>query len=688
MAKQQGDGTENSIRGDVSGNAVLARDIGSLTINNVARVDIPRQLLAPDPRFTNQHELLTALEREFQAAWTELRLARIALTGRIGSGRRSVVAKAGLDHEQLFPDGTLYISLSSAERDDRLGPAATLREALAALGLPRAEIPAGLAEQAARLRTLMAPRRLLIVLTDVRGRAEIEPFLVHSPGSALVVIADEQERWVDQEAFTLLEVAGMTEPHDAELLRRLTGDRFDQADPKLVTAALAGCHGSPQLIKILAGLFHREPRRTEINLREFVELGLDALDPEDQELVAKGLRLACGRLETDAAGLFRLLGLHPAPVAGVADVLDLTGLPERSARRALDQLVRANLVTEDGEQIRLDRPVWWHARAQVKAELPEPERRSTVEEILTRCLKSTVDKDARLSRRPRINLLYQPYLSVALADRVQRAGLLAQLEQQREMLRLAVFQAEEYLLDDLTWQLCEALWGLLHVHGHYEDWLATHRAGLAAARRAANPAAIMRMLSQLGSAHFAVREYERAAAEFQEALEVAGALGGEVGLIQVQSSHEWLGKIRARLGDAEGALGYYERSWAAAFEAPAAERPRMLALLRLQRARLFVAERRFADAVRELAEPEIAGFFDTAGESDNRAKVLQVNGEALAGLADPGAAELLRQALTIFTADDSVRSMLTVLRLLVDLTGDEQYRQQIREINARLGIAD
>ncbi|GAA2783931.1 tetratricopeptide repeat protein [Crossiella cryophila] len=688
MAKQQGDGTQNSISGDVLGNAVLARDIESLTINTVPRAEIPRHLPAPDPRYTNQDHLLTALEREFQAALAEVRLARIAVNGRIGSGRRSVVTKAGLDHEALFPDGTLYISLSRAERDDRLGPAATLREALAALGVPRAEIPAGLAEQAARLRTLMASRQLLIVLTDVRDRTEIEPFLANSPGSALVVIADERQRWLEREAFIPLEVAGMTEPHDAELLRKLTGDRFDQAEPKLVATALARCHGSPQLIKILAGLFHQDPRRTERDLREFVELGLDALEVEDQELVVKGLRLVCGRLEPDAALLFRLFGLHPAPVAGIADLPDLAGLSERAARRALDQLVRANLVTEDGEQIRLDRPVWWHARAEVKAALPEPERRSTVERILTQALRSTVDKDARLSRRPRINPLYLPYLSMDLADRVRRAGLLAQLEQQREMLRLAVFQAEEYLLHDLTWQLCEAMWGLLHVHGHYEDWLATHRAGLVAARRAENPAAIMRMLSQLGSAHFAVREYTLATAEFQEALEIAGTLGGEAGLIQVQSSHEWLGKIRARLGDAEGALACYEQSWTAAFEAPAAERPRMLALLRLQRARLFVAQRRFEDAVRELAEPEIAGFFDTAGESDNRAKVLQVNGEALAGLADPGAVEVLREALTIFTADGSLRSMLTVLRLLADLTGEDQYRQPIREINARLGIED
>ena len=50
-----------------------------------------------------------------------------------------------------------------------------------------------------------------------------------------------------------------------------------------------------------------------------------------------------------------------------------------------------------------------------------------------------------------------------------RTEALSWLEHQRTNLVETVLLAERPELDDLAWQL----WGVLHLHGHYEDWIIT-----------------------------------------------------------------------------------------------------------------------------------------------------------------------------------------------------------------------
>jgi tetratricopeptide (TPR) repeat protein len=304
----------------------------------------------------------------------------------------------------------------------------------------------------------------------------------------------------------------------------------------------------------------------------------------------------------------------------------------------------------------------WHARAMASRELSEEDSVEIVRRVVEHYLDFTVARDARLSRRPRLGPRYAG--TVELAGAEDRRTILEELETRRETLLEAVLLTEKYQLDDLTWQVCEALWGLYHLHGPYEDWRRTHEIGLRAALRLGDQRVVMRMASQLGSAYLGLREYEKADVCFERSYEAAKQVSGPEGRTGEQSALEWRGKIAAKLGQGDQARQFYDKSEAAARLAPAAEQPRMIALLELQRARLCVGLQCPDDGLRHVTKAK--EYFDGTAEEDNKAKAWHVLGSALAGLKRYQESEdALFAALDIFGREGSKRSQIDVLETLV-----------------------
>lgn len=92
--------------------------------------------------------------------------------------------------QDRFPGGQLYVNLRGFDPSGRtLRPDEAVRGFLEALGVPSARTPVDLETQAALYRSLMAARRVLVLLDNARDAEQVRPLLPGSPSCLVVVTA-------------------------------------------------------------------------------------------------------------------------------------------------------------------------------------------------------------------------------------------------------------------------------------------------------------------------------------------------------------------------------------------------------------------------------------------------------------------------------------------------------------------
>src|SRR6516225_5955262 len=110
-----------------------------------------------------------------------------AVAGMAGVGKTALAVHWARRVAGRFPGGQLYVNLRGYD----LGPAVTPGEAagwfLAALGVPAAQIPAEAPARFGLYRSVLAGRRVLIVLDNARDAAQVRPLLPGSPGCLAIV---------------------------------------------------------------------------------------------------------------------------------------------------------------------------------------------------------------------------------------------------------------------------------------------------------------------------------------------------------------------------------------------------------------------------------------------------------------------------------------------------------------------
>ncbi len=95
-----------------------------------------------------------------------------AIGGTAGVGKTALAVHWAHQVAERFPDGQLYVNLRGYDPDQPMPAADALAGFLRALGVPGQDIPAEVAERAARYRSLLAGRRMLVVLDNAGlGRA-------------------------------------------------------------------------------------------------------------------------------------------------------------------------------------------------------------------------------------------------------------------------------------------------------------------------------------------------------------------------------------------------------------------------------------------------------------------------------------------------------------------------------------
>ncbi|GHH24484.1 hypothetical protein GCM10017790_48880 [Amycolatopsis oliviviridis] len=309
---------------------------------------VPAQLPSAVRGFTGREAELAELGRLLTAS--ESPGTDIAVvSGTAGVGKTALVLRWSHLVRERFPDGQLYADLGGHGPDEPVRPGATLAAFLGALGLGEREIPRDPAERAARFRTEVAGRRILIVLDNAASAGQIRPLLPGASSCAVLVTSrDSMAGLVALHGARRLGLGRLPRSDAVTLLRVLIGDRAD-ADPRSTAALAELCARLPLALRVVSELAAAHPDGT---LAELVDvLGapqdrLELLEAGDypHASVRTGLSWSYRRLPPEAARVFRLAGRQAGAELDVRTTAAIAGLSVREARRALDVLARANLV--------------------------------------------------------------------------------------------------------------------------------------------------------------------------------------------------------------------------------------------------------------------------------------------------------------------------------------------------------
>jgi DNA-binding SARP family transcriptional activator/tetratricopeptide (TPR) repeat protein len=311
---------------------------------------VPRQLPAGLRHFIGRLDELNALTSMLDEAAGAVVIS--AINGMAGVGKTALAVRWAHQVAARFPDGQLYADLRGFSQS---GPVATAAEVirgfLDALSVPAQRIPATVDAQAALYRSLLAGKRVLVVLDNVRDEAQVRPLLPGSPACLVIITSRRQLTGLTVTEQALSLTLDMLGPDEARALLARSLGRHRIADQAVAADDLiALCGRLPLALSITAA---RAAERPALPLAVLAgELRgargrLDALATGDVHTDMRAvLSWSCEGLDPRAARMFRLLGMHPGPDITLAAAASLAGAPVAKAREAVIALLNGHLLTE------------------------------------------------------------------------------------------------------------------------------------------------------------------------------------------------------------------------------------------------------------------------------------------------------------------------------------------------------
>jgi DNA-binding SARP family transcriptional activator/Tfp pilus assembly protein PilF len=316
---------------------------------------IPRQLPRPVPQFVGRDQELAALTQSLEQAAHAASAAVVisAIGGTAGVGKTALAVHWAHHVADRFPDGQLHVNLRGYDPDQPVTAAEALAGFLRALGVKGQDIPAEKDERAACYRSLLAGRRMLVVLDNAGSAEQVRPLL---PGTrscmAIVTSRDALAGLVARDGGTRLDLDLLPSADAVLLLRALIGERAD-ADPDATAKLAALCCRLPLALRVAAELAVAQPAVALVDLVEELtdqQRRLDLLDADGDPCTAVRAVFSWSyrNLDPDVAHVFRLAGLHPGPDLEPYAASAFAATTVQHAREVLGVLARSNLIYRTG----------------------------------------------------------------------------------------------------------------------------------------------------------------------------------------------------------------------------------------------------------------------------------------------------------------------------------------------------
>jgi tetratricopeptide (TPR) repeat protein len=486
---------------------------------------VPRELPADVFAFTGRGDQLKQLDGWLPADGAPVAIA--AIVGMAGVGKTALAVHWGHGVRDQFPDGQLYVNLRGSAHGEPTPPIKALSQFMRSLGLPAEEIPAEEESAAARYRSLLADRRVLVVLDNAADAAQVRPLLPASPGCLVLVTSRSRLAGLvarDGARLLALDVLDAGEAYD--LLARVLGTERVAGESAAAAELTQACSYLPLALRLAAATLTYQPRRPIAD--HAASLRRDSLATLDVDDHQSGIRsvfdLSYRALPPDVQRLFRLSGLVPGPDLTPAAAAALGDTTEDHAGQLLERLAAAHLLTPHVP----DRYSCHDLLRQYAADLANSEdtaadRQVALGRLLAWYLQGA-DAAAMLAYPQRMRLPVPPATRPGPAHKDDDAAL-AWLDAERGNLLAAIEHAAEHGPHPTAWLLADTLRSYFWLRMHTVDLSHATDAALRAAEADDDPRAQAITLLSLSNIHFCRRDYALAITHSTRALALAERVG-------------------------------------------------------------------------------------------------------------------------------------------------------------------
>lgn len=379
------------------------------------------------------------------------------IVGTAGVGKTTLAIRWAHQVRRRFPDGQLYVNMRGYAAGPPMRPVDALARFLPALGVPAEQVPLEVDVAASLYRSLLADKRVLVLLDNVAHSDQVRPLLPGSRGCRVLLTSrDKLGGLVARDGAVPLTLNALDPAESMTLLTRLLGtDRID-SEPDAAASLTDLCGHLPLALRIAAANLTARPTHAiadyTTRLAGDDRLAALQMDGDPQAAVRAAFDHSYATLPDDAALLFRLLGLVPGTEITAPAAAALAGFPLPQATRLLDRLARGHLIME-------------HTRD-----------RYTLHNLLRLYAANLAAKDGTLDRRAALDRLYDHYLrGVRLYPQVapppvpapvaaptgDHTEALAWLDAELPSLMAAISHAAAHGAHTVAWQLADALRGYL-----------------------------------------------------------------------------------------------------------------------------------------------------------------------------------------------------------------------------------
>ncbi len=336
---------------------------------------VPRELPGGIAAFTGRE---AELERVLGRFGEPRQGVVVAIAGMAGVGKTALALEAGHRLARRFPDGSLHLDLRGHAADPP-DPLDLLDRLVRELGSEPPK-PLSLESASARFRTLLASKRVLLLLDNARDAAHVAPLLPGAGGSAAIVTSRVALTDLPQAHQVLLDV--LPEADALRLLAAEIGAGRVAAEPAAARTVARLCGYLPLALHLVGARLATRPRWPVAHLAH-------RLDDERRRLDETGVRtsfaLAVGALDDTSARAYPLLSLLDVPELSVPVASRLLDAPERETEALLERLTDEHLLTTPAPGwYRLHDLLRLYAREHA-ARLPTGERAAAITRVVELC---------------------------------------------------------------------------------------------------------------------------------------------------------------------------------------------------------------------------------------------------------------------------------------------------------------
>jgi DNA-binding SARP family transcriptional activator/tetratricopeptide (TPR) repeat protein len=547
---------------------VPPRDLAAAAVPAGSSLPVPAQLPPVTTEFVGRAGELAVLDglpsSGHAAGSGSAGAVAVAITGTAGVGKTALAVHWAHRSRHLFPDGQLYVNLRGFDPScPPAEPAAVLRDFLEALNVPPHRIPDSTDAMAALFRSVVAGRRLLVLIDNARDTEQALPLLPGGSGSLALVTSRVQLTGLIAAGARQLSLDLLTVTEASDLLASRLGEVRVTAERQAAEEIIARCARLPLALTIAAA---RAAARSSFPLAA-IAAGLreapSTLDNLDGGEVGADIRAvfacSCQALTAGAGWLFRAIGLYPGTDISLAAAASLAGLPRDRTRILLDELGRAHLLTEQSPgRYAIHDLLRGYAAEQAGFHDSRQARDGAVRRLLDHFLHS-----AHAAMR-----LFESSLDVFTPSPAQPVVSTAELSTaceadewfaaQYPALMAAVRMAADAGLATVAWQLAWIMTGFQLRKGYWDDHATAQRLGLDAARRASDAVGEAHAVLATGLGYARAGRDDDARAALRQALIQLQRLGTHP--LSEAAAHRGLCWLDERANRPAPALGHAQRA--------------------------------------------------------------------------------------------------------------------------------